>query len=366
MPNQVSDSLQQKASRIMEMWEERVRIEIGASVNHDSFVLQDSLPEYLNQLINELSTRIDRSPARIATDKVESTRLGNKHGHERASFADYSINQLILEYHILRQVIFQVLEEETPLGVQERDIIICSIEQAVNDAATQFSQTLHDIQDLFMVALTHDLRAPMTIVKMGTHLIMCRIEQGINRVDDLTAKIISAVERMDTMIQNLLDASQLRAGKGLKLKFEVCDMERLVQDILGELRFAHGERFVVFSDAAIQGACNRKEIQRVIENLAINAVKYGTPNTPITLTLQQTETQFSITIHNEGKPIALDAQSILFQQFRRNTPDTDQPGWGLGLFLAKSIIEEHQGTLKVESAEGKGTSFIIELPKVPL
>ena len=112
--------------------------------------------------------------------------------------------------------------------------------------------------------------------------------------------------------------------------------------------------------------CSRKEIRRVIENLAINAVKYGAPSTPITLTLQQTETQISLTIHNEGDPIALDAQSILFQQFRRTISAEEQTGWGLGLFLAKSITEAHQGTLAVESAEGKGTSFIINLPKVLL
>ena len=93
-------------------------------------------------------------------------------------------------------------------------------------------------------------------------------------------------------------------------------------------------------------------------------MKYGDPSTPITLTLQHTETQVYLTIHNEGEPIALDAQSILFQQFRRTICAEDQTGWGLGLFLAKSITEAHQGTLEVESGEGKGTSFIIKLPKI--
>jgi len=132
------------------------------------------------------------------------------------------------------------------------------------------------------------------------------------------------------------------------------------------LSFAYGERFIVVSDSDIRAYCSRKEIRRVIENLAINAVKYGEPSTPITLTLEQTETQISLTIHNEGDPIALDAQSILFQQFRRTIAAEEQTGWGLGLFLAKNITEAHKGTLAVESAEGKGTSFIINLPKVIL
>ena len=365
MSNEASDRLKQNAEKIMQMWEKRARDQVGASTHQNSLVLQDSLPLYLNQLVDELSNRIDRTPARITADEVESTRIGKLHGHERAGYADYSMTQLIFEYQLLRQVIFQVLEEEAPLGVRDRDIIIGSIEQAVNDAATQFSETLRDIQELFMVTLTHDLRNPINVVKMGTQLTLRRLERGDSHTD-VAARMLSAINRLDSMIQNLLDASRLRAGQSLKIEFEECDFEMLVQEVVEDLSFAYGERFVVVSDSDIRTVCSRKEIRRVIENLAINAVKYGAPSTPITLTLQQTETQISLTIHNEGDPIALEAQSILFQQFRRTISAEEQTGWGLGLYLAKNITEAHQGTLTVESAEGKGTSFIVNLPKVLL
>ena len=362
MPKPVSDRLKQNAQRIMSLWEERARAEVSASMHHDTLVLQNSLPLYLNQLADELSTKIDRTPARIASDAAESTRFGRSHGQDRAGFADYSMSQLIFEYHILRQVIFQVLEEETPLGVRERDIIIDSIEQVVNDAASQFSRTLRDIQELFMVTLTHDLRGPLNIIKMGTQLILRRLERG-DSPGDVAVRVLAAVDRLDSMIQNLLDASRLRAGESLKLELEECDLERLVQDVVEDLSFAYGQRFVVVSDAEVKSNCSSKEIHRVIENLAVNAVKYGAANTPITLTLQQTKTQISLTIHNEGAPISLDAQSILFQQFRRTAAAEEQTGWGLGLFLVKSIVEAHQGTIAVESTEGKGTSFTIKLPR---
>ncbi|MEG3925205.1 MULTISPECIES: HAMP domain-containing sensor histidine kinase [unclassified Microcoleus] len=365
MSNEASDRLKQNSEKIMRMWEKRARDEVGASTHQDSLVLQDSLPLYLNQLVDELSNRIDRTPARITADEVESTRIGKKHGHERAGYADYSMSQLIFEYQILRQVIFQVLEEEAPLGVRDRDIIIGSIEQAVNDAATQFSETLRDIQELFMVTLTHDLRNPINVVKMGTQLMLRRLERGDTHMD-VAARMLGAINRLDSMIQNLLDASRLRAGQSLKIEFEECDFVMLVQEVVEDLIFTYGERFVVVCDSDITSYCSRKEIRRVIENLTINAVKYGAPSTPITLTLQETQTQIGLTIHNEGEPIALDAQSILFQQFRRTISAEEQTGWGLGLFLAKNITEAHKGTLAVESAEGKGTSFIINLPKVLL
>jgi signal transduction histidine kinase len=200
---------------------------------------------------------------------------------------------------------------------------------------------------------------------MGTQLTLRRLERGDTHTD-VAARMLNAIDRLDSMIQNLLDASRLRAGQSLKMEFEECNFEMLVQEVVEDLSFAYGERFIVVSDSEIRAFCSRKEIRRVIENLAINAVKYGAPSTPITLTLQQTETQIGLTIHNEGDPIALDAQSILFQQFRRTIAAEEQTGWGLGLFLAKNITEAHKGTLAVESAEGKGTSFIINLPKVLL
>ena len=362
MSNKASDRLKQNVERIMQRWEARSRAEVTASLHQDSLVLQDSLPLYLNQLVDELSARIDRTSARITADEVESTRIGRKHGRERAGYADYSMNQLIFEYHILRQVIFQVLEEEAPLEVDDRDIIIGSIEQAVNDAATQFSETLQDIQELLMVTITHDLRGPINVVKMGTQLIRQQLKEGDTHLH-VSARMMSAIDRLDSMIQNLLDASRLRAGQSLKLKFGECNLEKIVKNVVEDLSFAYGKRFVIVSDSDVRSYCSPKEMQRVIENLATNAVKYGTPSTPITFTLQQTETQISLAVHNEGDPIALDVQSILFQQFRRTACAENQTGWGLGLFLAKSIVEAHQGTLEVESAEGKGTSFIIRLPK---
>lgn len=363
MSNQVPDRLQQNAEKIMQMWEIRARQEVSASLHQDSLALQNSLPQFLKQLVAELSTRSERTSAQIEAHNVESTRIGKQHGHERAGYADYSMTQLIFEYHILRQVLFQVLEEEAPLGARDRDIIIDSIEQAVNDAATQFSQTLQDIQELFMVTLTHDFRNSINVVKMGTQLTLRRLEQGDNHVD-VAVRMISAINRLDSMIQDLLDASRLRAGQSLKFEFQECCLHTLVQDIVEDLKFTYGERFVVVSNPNIKSYCSRKEIRRVIENLAINAVKYGAPNTPITLTLEQTETHISLTMHNQGNPIPPDAQSILFQQFRRSAFAQQEKGWGLGLFLAKSLVEAHQGTIAVERTASKGTSFIIKLPRV--
>ncbi len=362
MTNQTSSFLKQNSQKIIEMWEVRVRAEIAASRHQSSLVLRDSLPHYLNHLADDLSKQSERTSSEILTTRLQSVQVSIKHGQERAGYADYSLPQLMFEYRILRQVIFQILEAEAPLEVRERDIIIYSLEQAVSDAATQFSQTLQDIQELFMVSLTHDLRGPLNIIKMGAQLTLPQFEAGV-RQRDIVAKILVAADRLNSMIQNLLDASRLRAGYRLTVEFEECNLSSLVKDTAEDLALAYGDRFVVCSDADIWISCSPKEMRRVIENLATNAVKYGASDTPITFVFQQTETHVSFTVHNEGQPIDPSAQSILFQQFRRSTSTDDQTGWGLGLFLAKNIVEAHHGKITVNSEAGKGTSFIVELPK---
>nr|WP_275335899.1 HAMP domain-containing sensor histidine kinase [Nodosilinea sp. TSF1-S3]MDF0368749.1 HAMP domain-containing sensor histidine kinase [Nodosilinea sp. TSF1-S3] len=363
MPYSAAENLRQNSKKIMKIWEERARKEVSASVHQDSLALQNSLPLYLEQLADALSPQSEKNPAQIAKIHTESVRIGKRHGHERAGYADYTVSQLILEYHILRQVVFQVLEVETPLAARERDIIVDSIEQAVNDAATQFSTTLRDIQEMFIVTLTHDLRGPVNVVKMGTQLILRRLERSDAHLD-IAVRMVSAIDRMDAMIQNLLDASRLRAGQGLNLEFEECNLNHILKEIVEDLNFSYGERFVIVADEAVTISCCRKQLRRVIENLANNAVKYGTSNTPITFTLRQSKTRVSLAIHNEGEPISPETQAILFQQFRRAVSSKEKNGWGLGLFLAKNIVEAHHGTILVESAEGKGTSFIIELPNL--
>lgn len=362
MTNQTSSRLKQNSQKIIEIWEARVRAEIDASKHQSSLALRDSLPKYLNHLADELSDPSERTSSEIITTKLKSIRVSIEHGQERAKYADYSLSQLIFEYSILRQVIFQALETEAPLGVRERDIIIDSLEEAVSDAATQFSQTLQDIQELFMASLTHDLRGPLNIIKMGTQLTLPHFKAG-DKQRDIVAKMLVAADRLNSMIQNLLDVSRLRAGYSLTVEFEECNLDSLIKDIAEDLTLAYGDRFVVCSDGDAWISCSPKEMRRVIENLATNAVKYGASDTPITFVIEQTETNVSFTVHNEGEPIDPSAQSILFQQFRRSTSTDDKTGWGLGLFLAKNIVEAHHGTIAVDSEAGKGTSFIVELPK---
>ena len=362
MLDQTSDFLKLKASIIMQKWEERANNEVLAAFKLESLALRDSLPELLDQIASALSTTIDHTAVRVKWDRIESLRVGKKHGHERAGSLDYTMDQMIFEYHILREVIFDVMEEERLLSPTEREIIICAIEQSVNDAATEFSETLKSIQERLASTLTHDLRGPILAAKINAQVLLRKAgdtEYSINAAN----QICECMDRLDSMIKELLDASMIRAGEQLPLKTEEYDLNLMIVHIVQEFNLIYGNRFVFVSKPSAKGFWSKNGIRRVVENLATNAIKYGTPDTPITITIGQTDSRVILSIHNEGKPIPLSEQSILFQQFRRSKTAQSKTGWGLGLAIVKGITEAHMGKVRVESIEGMGTTFIIDLPK---
>ncbi len=363
MPNKTSQRLEKNIEKILELWEERVNVEVKAARHQGAIELRNSLPEYLVHLVTALSDTVDRTSARKKSDKIEATRLGKKHGEDRAGSRNYTMGQLITEFHILRQVIFDVLEEEIEISPLEREVIVCSIEQAVNDAASEFNLQLKNLQDKETHTLAHDLRSPLTSSKITAQLVLRKLDKN-DFIFDKLKLIISNIDRIDHMVGDLLDASRLRAGENIPVKFMACDFDTILREVATELNVAYPGSFNIQSTEC-QGYWDANGIRRVIENLVTNAVKYGADNTPVTMSLNQNDQSVTFSVHNWGNPIPHEKQSIIFEEFQRLENSDNKIGWGVGLTLVKSMVLAHHGTIKVESEKDTGTTFIIELPKDP-
>ncbi len=362
MPNETAKRLKKNIDKILTIWEERVNEEVEAAYHQETKALRNSLPEYLLQLVDALSNTIDRTSARKSKDKIESTRVGKRHGEDRAGSRDYTINQLISEYHILRQVLFDVMEEEAPLTEVEREVIVCSIEQAVNDAATEYTDILKSIKEKMANTLTHDLRNPLTSTKISAQLVLKKLAADDSSVSKLKL-IISNMDRLDQMITGLLDASRLEAGQSMPIVIKSCDFDVIIRQVIGELSLTYPDFFIVRSEGKCEGFWDENGLRRLVENLVTNAIKYGEENTPITISLSQDKTSVELSVHNSGKPIHPDEVPILFEQYRRLKSSEEKTGWGLGLTMVKGMVDAHKGSIIVESEKNNGTTFIIKLPK---
>lgn len=362
MSNKTAERLQNNIDRILSIWEQRVNQEIAAAHHQETLALRNSLPEYLKQLVDALSNTIDRTDARMRSDKIASTRIGKRHGEDRAGSKHYTMDQLITEYHILRQVLCDVLEEEAPLTVVEREVIICSIEQAVNDAATEYSDILKSVKERISNTLAHDLRNPLTSTKISAELVLRKLAPDDPSVSKMKM-ILKNMDRLDQMIVELLDANRLEAGQSMPLELKFCDLNEIIRQVIDELSLSYPDCFKVQTKGKCEGYWDENGLRRVVENLVTNAIKYGDENTSVTISLSQDKNSAELNVHNFGKAIPAEDIPILFEQYRRLKSTKDKTGWGLGLTMVKGMVDAHKGSIIVESENNKGTTFKIKFPK---
>ncbi len=355
--------MQEKKEQIMGLWEARCLQDISAAHTVDSLTLRDSLPHYLDHLSEALATNRRMDPRAVSLRDEESTRIGKLHGAQRASRKSYALGEVVWEYHILREVLFQVLEADGALPQGPRDLILNSIEQGVNAAVIEFSQVHAQIQETFVNTLTHDLKTPIWVARMNATV--SSKEAGVTGSTITSIKnILVSLNRVDSMIHNLLDASRVRAGNPVYLEFVQCDLDALIREVVEEMTMVHGDRIILNSCGPLPGKWGSEGLKRAVENLIGNAAKYGASRKPISVSLKHATEAVAITVHNEGSVLTDEDIPRLFESFGRGNraESPTQPGWGLGLTVVKGVVEAHKGHIRVDSSESQGTSFILEIP----
>ena len=365
MATPTAQILRRKSKIIMERWEVRARKEVSSSFGTTSLSLQDALLGHLDQLALALDQSVDTLPKDIAIHTRHEWGVGKEHGRDRANTAGYSIAEVIFEYRIFRQVIIQVLEEENPLSSLEREIITDLIEQAVNDAAVEFSNTLRDLSQQYTDTLTHDLRGPITAAKINANLIMTGAQNSAACIKN-ASRINDTMTRLDGMIQDLLDAGRVRAGESLSVNLAECDPSTIATQVIDELKLVNGERFVLKVDPTLRTWWAHDLMRRALENLLSNAVKYGAIDSAITVDIKLVNegALVEISVHNDGSVIPKDEQSTLFKTYRRSksAENSTKKGWGLGLTLVSGVVQAHRGKIRVESDKISGTTFAMTIP----
>jgi signal transduction histidine kinase/CheY-like chemotaxis protein len=219
------------------------------------------------------------------------------------------------------------------------------------------------LRERFMSVLVHDLRGPLTVAKMGSAMLVNQPEM-LNERPELALKIDTNIDRVERMIRDLLDTNRIRANERLPLHLAEVDLAALAREVIQDLSPINYKRFILKLEDGVRGIWDAEELRRALWNLAINAVKYGAPDKPITITVKRSGSEAQISVHNYGSVIAPEDQASIFDSFTR-TQDAQtkgQIGWGLGLTLVRGSSEAHGGKVTVESSAAAGTTFIIHLP----
>ena len=224
------------------------------------------------------------------------------------------------------------------------------------------------VRENFVSTLVHDLRTPLNSVKLSSQILANNSLSEEKRIRLLTL-LVEGVDRADRMIKDLLDYNRLEAGKELPITMRYCHLNQLVFNCLSDLRSIQPEtlQLDLVTSKEIFGFWSHDSLLRILENLVLNAIKYGDQKRPITVYLEESESRARIRVHNFGNPIALEDQRGLFHAFSRtqSAQDGSQKGWGLGLSLVAELTTRHKGSCYLASDEKQGTSFTIDLPLDP-
>ncbi len=228
----------------------------------------------------------------------------------------------------------------------------------------QHLETERELREVFVSLLTHDLRTPLTVV-LGSAQMILRKPNDSQAIQKSAQTIVTHVNRAGQMITDLLDANRIRSGEGVKVNKESVDITSLIKVTLQELSLIHGDRFILNDAPSIQCSVDVKGVRRVIENLSNNAIKYGSSDTPVWVTLEQSPLDVHISVLNKGSYISPEDQKSLFLQFRRSeTAEKGKiKGWGIGLALVRGVVEAHGGKISVKSDPESGTVFTVSFPK---
>jgi signal transduction histidine kinase len=171
------------------------------------------------------------------------------------------------------------------------------------------------------------------------------------------------VRRFTDVVEHVLEASTIRA-LGVKLARQSCDLVKIVKGCVARLaeRAKRGDGAIaIHAVSSIVGRFDRDRIERVVVCLVDNAIKFGEKK-PIEVSLRREGTQAELTVRDHGAGIPADRLPSIFDPFARGVPKEHFPGLGMGLYIAKAIVEAHGGTISVHSKVGEGTTFVVRLP----
>jgi signal transduction histidine kinase len=337
---------------VLERWSRRVSGEIQAAAKLGSPILVDTLPILYDNIAEALDSGHGRHIANAGTN------LASVHGRERASMTEYGPHDLVHELQIFREVLFAVMREKgLSFSKKDAEIIGRSIEDATRASVVGYSIVNNEINEAFITSLSHDLRNPLHVANASAQLIQLKTsDPGITK---LAGRIRKKLRETDEMIQTLLDAAQLKGRMKLKLHIVSLDIMPLVEEVCADIRVA-GQP-VNICGQNITGHWCHVSLKRALENLTANAQKYGDTSQPITVSVNRVDDRMMLSVHNEGKPIPETEMARLFNSFQR-LEDVNVKGWGLGLPFVQNVIENHGGSVIVDSAEGRGTTFTISIP----
>lgn len=269
-------------------------------------------------------------------------------------------------------------EVEVPIADQERNRLMAVQVTAVQNDDKEISGTLILLRDItrereldqlkneFISSAAHELNTPLTVIMGFAELLVNReYRQSITleQQQEFLETIRNKGEVLTSIVDDLLKLEQLEFGQSIQLQYHCFDLQLDIMTLVKHYEKTYTDhRFIVMVEPCELWA-DQERVGQVLDNLLSNAVKFSPPQTRIHISLQMKNHQAVITVRDEG--IGMEQKNIdkVFDKFFRiDGSTTSKGGLGLGLTVAKSIIDAHHGSIRVDSEVDRGTTVTLTLP----
>jgi signal transduction histidine kinase len=226
------------------------------------------------------------------------------------------------------------------------------------------------MRDDVLAVVSHDLRSPLTMIGMAAEQLEQLTEQPEklepHRVMKNAGAIKRNAQRMERLIDDLLDVGRVDTGQ-LSIELQRVSASSLVADALSIFEVIAAERSIglvspPFPDADVR--CDRGRVLQILSNLIGNAVKFSPGGGVIRIGGAPGRGVFQFSVSDQGQGLASDQLAHVFERYWQ-APETKHRGSGLGLYIAKGIVDAHGGRIWVDSAQGRGSTFHFTIPLAP-
>jgi signal transduction histidine kinase len=369
----LADFILRDMDAILAEWETFAATLLPAASGMTPLALRDHAQVILEAVARDLTTPQTREAqsqksqgrAPIVTGAPETA--AQTHAVLRAR-SGFDINQMVAEYRALRASVLRLWMDASPLDAPGVDDIIRfneAIDQAVAESVGHFHTQVERARNLLLGMLGHDMRSPLSTI-LNTASYLAALKAG-EHVSLAAARLIRSGASMQALLDDLVDFNRTKLGLGIKVVPSDIDLAATLADEVEQLRGAHPTRRIELAAAGdTRGRWDGLRMQQLLRNLVLNAIRYGSPDTPVRVTLRGVGADVRLDVTNTGPIIDPAALGQIFDPLKRGpAPHEDQDtssGLGLGLFIVREIARAHAGEVEVRS-EGGETTFAVRLPR---
>jgi len=213
--------------------------------------------------------------------------------------------------------------------------------------------------------ISHEFRTPLAGIKAMVETLQDGAVDDREAAKDFLSRIEAEVDRMTQLVAELTELSRIETGKA-ELKLESVNLNMIVEEVIAQLT-PQAERQnlsleMILADDLPATPVDKERIRQVMVNLIHNAIKFNRPGGSIKTTIKQSEGSVEVEISDTGTGIAKNDLPQIFERFYKADKSRTGQGSGMGLAIAKHIVEAHGGSIRVQSEEGKGSTFSFSLP----